>query len=174
MADAFLHDLRAHVEHAFGPATWTTVALAAGLPDDDAPETVPGTDEALEGFGRFLFPAVLRSCAPLIDPAWGALDLLEHVERALQAGAEGASVTRDGDRLVITSTSPYRVCALARGVVRGVGDHFGTPLEVTEGSCARRGHQHCVTTITRLAVGGAVGVPAQRDATHDGAELAAH
>lgn len=172
MTDVFLHDLRDHVERAFGPATWTTLALAAGLPhrfwSEDAAEadaTVPGTDEALEGFGRFLFPAVLRSCSSLVDPGWDALDLLEHAERALQAAlAEpGSSVLREGDRLVIASASPHRVCALARGVARGVGDHYRTRLEVVEGSCTRRGEDRCVTTVTRAALE----VPAPREPGHD-------
>jgi len=168
---SFVHLLRLHVETRFGPATWRTVALAAGLPDDsEVADVVPGTDQALEGFGRFLFPAVLRSCSSLLDPAWGALDLLEHVERALRAGEEGASVTRDGNRLVVVSSSQHRVCPLARGVVQGVGDHFRTPLDVRESTCVRRGDDRCVTTVSHVAPG----VPAQRLPQHDVVPTALH
>lgn len=160
-----LVELRRHVELAFGPATWGTLALAAGLPDAPVePLESCGTDAALEGLARFLTPAVLRANAVLLAPEWGPLDLLEHAERALQAASTDASVTRHGpDRLTVVSTSPHRVCALARGVARGVGDHYGTPLDVVESACVLRGAPHCATTVSLAPAA----IPQPRAATPD-------
>ena len=106
-----------------------------------------------EEFGVFLAPELARFFAPQIDPSWDALDLMEHVEDIIHSSVRrtlpGATpprfrVTRSGpDVLRLEYESSRQMCGIARGIARGVGIHFGQPLEVSETHCRRRGGSKC-------------------------------
>lgn len=182
-----LVELKKHVELTYGPATWEALLLAAGLPgqtyaplgeyDDtevmalaSAASDATGQDLAavLEGFGRFLAPGLVETYRFLLPDEWDALDVVEHTELALHAvvrASDGASppylevVRATPDRLSLRYASRRRLCALARGIVLGLGDYYGTPLQVAEPTCVHRGAAHCHLTVARAPL-----VPAPRDA----------
>src|SRR5207244_2056324 len=51
------------------------------------------------------------------------------------------------EEVVITYTSPRRLCALARGIIRGVARHYGEPVTITETTCMHRGAEACTISI---------------------------
>lgn len=175
-----LMELKKYVEHRYGPATWSALLVAADLPgriysamgeypDEEVLDVVRATadatgatpDQVLQSFGRFLAPELIATYGFLVQPAWDAFDLIEHTEQAIHTVVrtrDGATppaleVTRLRDDLVtVRYSSPRRLCALARGMLLGVGDRFRTPLEVTESACTRTGSASCLLEVARVRV----------------------
>jgi predicted hydrocarbon binding protein len=175
-----LMELNKHVEQAYGSSTWSALLLAAGLrgrmytamgeyPDEEVLAIVAAAsqatgrtaDEVLEGFGRFLVPDLVETYRFLVQPGWDALDLIENTEKTIHTVVrtrDGATppvleVTRRGsDALSLRYTSARRLCALAKGIAKGVGDFYRTPLEVAETVCMHSGSGHCQLEITRVPV----------------------
>jgi hypothetical protein len=52
----------------------------------------------------------------------------------------------DGE-LVVTLTLPEHLCALAKGILLGLGDHYGEPVHVTETGCQTEGHPGCTFAV---------------------------
>ena len=168
--------LRRHVTDTHGRDVWDGLLAAAGVPgrlytslsdypDEELSALVRtaaaqlGSDRAtvLRGFGRSLVKDLVQTYGSLISTTWTCFDLLEHTEatihevvRARHPGARPPvlTVTRRGPESVsITYASDRRLCALAQGIVLGVGDHFGTPLQVHEPSCRLRGARDCTLEV---------------------------
>ena len=107
----------------------------------------------LEELGRAMVPALVKLFRNLIEPGWRTLDVLEHAEervhRAVRARDPIASpppleARRWGpDEVVITYSSPLKLCSLAKGLIKGFAEHFGEQILVAEGLCMNKGAEHC-------------------------------
>lgn len=125
----------------------TTASRITGKPAGDI----------LEDFGEFIAPDLLAMYQAQIDPRWKALDLIEHTERIIHRvvrvkvpGAEPPMlVTRreTPQRLVLSYTSPRRLCGVAKGLARGIGKEYKEELRVRESSCMLHGGASCEITI---------------------------
>jgi hypothetical protein len=164
--------LRRHVVTTFGADTWEALLVDVGTPGrlftslSDYPDqdvlalvgsasALLGVDgsEVLRGFGRSLVTDLLATYGSLVSATWTAFDLLEHTEstihtvvRARNPSARPPVLTalRRGPELVaLTYSSSRQLCALAQGIVLGIGDHFGTPLQVHEPQCMHKGAAAC-------------------------------
>lgn len=167
--------LQKYVESAFGADTWKTLLKRAGLEDviftplgtyPDAQlvalvteaEALSGTPATtlLEGFGEFLVPTYLSLYGSLLKPEWRTLEVLENTEetvhrvvRMRNAGAEPPRlhVRRIAkDEVELTYDSARKLCAVARGIARGVAKQFEESLQVRDRSCMLRGDPACVIT----------------------------
>jgi len=175
-----LMQLKRYVEHSYGPPTWTALLMSADLPGRmytamaEYPDaevlaiveaacraTGKTTDQILEGFGRFMVPGLVGTYSFLVQPGWSALDFIENTEKSIHTVVrtrDGAAppvlgVTRLADeRLWIRYSSARRLCALATGMVKGVGDFYKTPLDVEESQCMRDGAAHCLLEVSRVHV----------------------
>ena len=173
-----LMELKKHVEQAYGAPTWTALLLAADLqgrmynamgeyPDEEvlaivaaaSKATGKAVDEVVEGFGRFLVPDLVETYRFLVQPGWDALDVIEHTEQTIHTvvrARDGATppvldVTRtSADSVTVRYSSARKLCSLAKGITRGVGDHYGTPLEVQETTCMKRGAEACTFSVIRI------------------------
>lgn len=174
-------ELKKHVEQAYGGSTWTALLHAAGLggqvysamaeyPDEEVGALVQAASKAtgtsvatvLEGFGRFLAPDLIATYGFLVPKQWGALDLIENTETTIhtvvrtRGGGARPPVLRatrvSDSRVQVRYESDRRLCALARGIALGVGDHFGTPLHVTESVCMNSGGPYCLLDVTGSSV----------------------
>jgi hypothetical protein len=113
----------------------------------------------LAAFGTFLAGGLLNVYRPFIDPTWKLLDVLEHTEASIHhavrlndpaAHPPRLSIDRVGpDRVEIDYRSPRMLCALAKGIVQGLSDHYGEPVRIEDLSCMYSGDGTCRLSVTR-------------------------
>jgi predicted hydrocarbon binding protein len=162
-----------------GDGPWEQAVIAAGLSDrtyvatdryDDrealslvvalAKITETGPQALLEGFGRALVPALLSNFSDMVAPEWRTLDLIQNTEElihtALRASDEAARppmlrvMRRSADEVIVIYASERRMCGVAKGIARGLGDHFGESIIVDEESCMLTGASSCSIAVRRL------------------------
>jgi predicted hydrocarbon binding protein len=162
-----------------GDGPWEQAVIAAGLTDrtyvptdryEDtealslvvalAKITEIGPQALLEGFGRALVPALLSNFSHMVPPEWRTLELIQNTEElihtALRASDEAARppmlrvMRRGADEVIVIYASERRMCGVAKGIARGLGDHFGESIEVDEESCMLMGASSCSIAIRRL------------------------
>jgi len=171
-------ELKDYVVAKLGADAWATLLRQAGLkgkayvnyaeyPDTDAVQLVTAASEVtglapgviLEDFGAFLAPHLFRAYRPLIDPAWKTLEFLENAEatihrvvRARNAHAR-PPVLRcrriSPSEVMVVYASPRRLCAVARGIVRGLAQHYREAVTVTESVCMAQGQPQCQIEVRR-------------------------
>jgi hypothetical protein len=171
-------ELQKFVEERFGARAWATLTHRANLaseiytplrsyPDEQMltlvreAETLSGKSATvlLEDFGEFLVPTYLSLYGNLLKPDWRTLDVLEHTEetihRVVRLRHEGAAPPRlkaertGPDEVVMTYDSPRRLCAVARGIARGVAKKFQEMLTIRDQRCMHRGDPACVIVFRR-------------------------
>ena len=111
------------------------------------------TDDLLVGLGEYATPELVRMYNAQIDADWGALDLIERAPDALtevvqlrDPDANRADFTTervDDTAVTLEYDSRRQFCGLAKGVARGLGDHYGESITVTEHRCQHRGARSC-------------------------------
>lgn len=116
--------------------------------------------QLLEDFGEFIASDLVNMYRPLLDPQWRTLDLLEHTEGTIHSVVRmrnpGASPPElrcrraSAGEVRVSYNSARKMCALARGIIRGLGKHFGETLHIEEGACMHRGAPSCEISV-RLA-----------------------
>ncbi|HEX5102001.1 MAG TPA: heme NO-binding domain-containing protein [Polyangiaceae bacterium] len=167
--------LEKYVESSFGAETWKTLLARTGLegaiftplgsyPDAqisalvkeaEALSNIPAAT-LLEGFGEFLVPTYLALYGSLLKPEWRTLEVIENTEetvhRVVRIRNPGAEPPRlrvrrtAPDEVELTYDSERKLCAVARGIARGVAKKFEQPLETRDRSCMLRGDPACVIT----------------------------
>ena len=126
----------------------------------------------LEDFGAFLVPDLVGMYRALIRPEWRGLDFIENTEttihKAVRANNPGATppelrTTRLGpNELRLTYTSARKLCAVAKGMARGVAQHYGETFEITETQCMHQGAESCEILIAAVVPAAAAQYPAAR------------
>jgi hypothetical protein len=172
-------EFKRFVENGYGEKAWATLVERAGLraeiftplqayPDEQIVKLVevavtlterPAV-ELLEAFGEFLVPTYVSVYGSLLKAEWRTLDVIEHTEdpihrvvRKRQPGARPPSlkVARvTPQHAVITYDSRRRLCAVARGIVRGLANHFGEQVQLSDQQCMHRGDPACVISVKTL------------------------
>ena len=174
-----------------GREAWQAILKQAGLagktylvsqayPDGDILALVAAASQAtgapadalLEQFGAYIVPDLIGMYRPMLRPEWRTLDLLEHTERTIHhvvrlrnPGAQPARLRcrRVGaEEVRLSYDSPRKLCAVARGIIRGVAEHFGEVVEIEESACMHRGASSCEMSIRRMAVAPRPAAPAER------------
>lgn len=185
-------ELRKYVDGKLGGDAWSDLLSASGLkgrmylPIQEYPDTeavalvttasqVTGLDAAviLADFGEFLAPSLLGMYRTLVKPEWKTLDLLEFTEgtihkvvRARNPGAKPAelkAVRVSATELHLTYGSQRKLCPVAKGIINGLGIHYGETITVEETQCMHKGADTCEMVVT-------VGAPVPR-ATVDTTKL---
>lgn len=149
---AWLHLLReAKLDHCVFTAQKSyPESYAAALIDTAASAAGVTRAELLEAFGRFAAPELLREHPDLIQPGWNVLECIERTANAAQhlmAGTDFVAAHLPDGELVITMTLPADLCALAKGVLLGLGDHYGEFVHVVETGCCSAGHPGCTFAV---------------------------
>ncbi len=172
--------LKKYVRTRLGGEAWNNLRAAAGLADRIYLPVQPYPDEEidaliktvaqlsgisqqqlLQDFGRSMVADFVTVYRPLIAPDWRTLDVLEHVETRIHAGVRvnnpGATppvlrVERAApERVVIQYESPRKWCALGKGLIQGIADHYGDRVGVAEERCMLRGDPFCELVVTMKA-----------------------
>ena len=174
----FFH-LHRYVEKTLGESVWSQLLAHAQLPDKQFSPvaTYPDQDiialvnaavemtglsanEVLESFGQFLAPELVAIYPSLVDARWRTLDLIVHAENviheAVRAQNPDASppVLRaqriDSKSVNLVYASPRMMCALLKGIVRGMADHYGERIQIEQESCMHDGAPFCSFVFHKL------------------------
>jgi hypothetical protein len=172
-------ELSRFVDARFGKETWSRLLTGLGLGDREYSPSNPYPDEefdllvegladaqgrdpqeVLERFGAFLAPELLGGLyGMLIDPRWRLLDVLEHTESTIHTVIRARDPAADPPHLVVERPSPSevvilygsprRLCAVAKGIIRGAAERYGEAVDVTEMTCMLRGDARCEIVVHR-------------------------
>ena len=133
----------------------------ADYPDEEAFALLSALSAALqepvavtiESLGEFIVPDLLRIARSWIKPEWKTVDLIANTERTIHEllRSEGSQTNpprlqcrRAGPQeVVVTYDSPRKMCALAKGIIHGLGRHYGERIAITEPTCMLRGDPAC-------------------------------
>jgi len=140
----------------------TVITPLQSYPDADLVAMVVAASELtgrpatklLEAFGEFLVPTYVGLYGALLKPTWRTLDVIERTEetihRVVRRRQPGAlpprlRTVRVGPKMaILTYDSPRRLCAVARGIARGLASRFGEQLTITDIECMHRGDPACI------------------------------
>ena len=176
MHGLILSEVKHFAEATFGSEAWRDLLRDAGLgervympgeiyPDSEvvaivgaaARRTGANVQTVLEQFGEFIVPTLMRVYKPYIKSAWKTLDIIEHTEenihRAVRLRDPGAAppeltVRRVSPReVVIIYQSDRKMCAVARGITRGVAKHYNERVEITDLTCMLKGKPTCTIAV---------------------------
>jgi hypothetical protein len=150
--EAWLHLLRdAKLDHCVFTADKSyPESYAAALVDTAAAAAGVSRAELLEAFGRFAAPELLREHPEFVQPGWNVLECIERTANAAQhlmAGTDLVAAHLPDGELVITLTLPADLCSLAKGVLLGLGDHYGELVQVNETGCSKHGDPGCTFAV---------------------------
>lgn len=119
---------------------------------------VPVSEE-LESYGRFAAGRLLATCRNLVEDDWDALDLIantdDRIHDVLRARNPDMNPPELGccrdhsTQVTVEYHSERRLCCVAKGIVRGVGEHYGVQLTVTETACLHEGAEYCELVVTQ-------------------------
>jgi len=111
----------------------------------------------LESFGEFVVGGLLKIYRPLIRDEWRTLDLIENTETAIHTAVRLRDKRAKPPNLRCVRVSPAEVivhygsdrklCSVAKGIARGVANHYGDTVTITEKRCMHRGDDHCEISI---------------------------
>jgi len=179
MHGTIFSELEKFVGARLGSEAWATLKTKAGLeagktydplstyPDAELTALVVTGSEItgipvpalLEDFGEFIAPDLLEMYWGAIEPGWRTLDVIEHTESTIhtvvrmnQAGATPPYLhaTRTAENEVtVVYTSARRLCAVARGITRGIAKHYDESIDMKDVACMHRGDAECVIVVTR-------------------------
>jgi Haem-NO-binding len=144
---------------------------AATYPDSEAVALVnaasaltgtPASD-LLEAFGEALVPGLLQMYGRMLKPAWKTLDVLEYTETAIHAvvrrqspGAQPPQLQcarQSANEVLVTYASSRRMCAVAKGIIRGIAAHFGERIFLKETACMLKGAPRCDLSVRLVSAG---------------------
>jgi predicted hydrocarbon binding protein len=167
-----LVELRKFVRERLGDGIWRTVQEEAGVtdrvylpvhayPDEELTALVASVSRVtgmstalvLESFGDYIVGDLLKTYSGLLDPSWKVLDLITHCDEIFERvrrrhGGDTSPVPVKaraglGGEVVLVYSSPLRLCALLKGIVRGLGSHLEQPVVLDELCCASSGAGAC-------------------------------
>jgi predicted hydrocarbon binding protein len=169
-------ELEKYVKEKFGKAAWSGLLQEAKLgpkiylataeyPDEEVVAIVTAAVKAtgkpagviLEDFGEFIVPDLVKMFQMAIKPEWRTLDFLENTEHTIHKmvrlknpGAEPPQLVTQRTHpteVVITYTSKRRLCAVAKGIVRGVAKHYKEKITISEPTCMLTGGSRCTINV---------------------------
>jgi predicted hydrocarbon binding protein len=169
-------ELRKFVEATVGNTAWEQAHQAAGLTvipylpiaayDNhvllDLVKGLSGVTHApvttlLEEFGASLGPHLLVYPGIHLQKHWRTIAVLEHVETLMHKTVRRNDPTATPPRLRVHRLSfdyaelhydsPLKLCALGKGIIRGIARHFGEQIVVTEETCMILGDPECKLSV---------------------------
>ena len=87
----------------------------------------------------------------LIENAGGCIHHAIHKHNPKRNPPSISAMRETDDLLVIRYHSERKMCPVVRGVVRGLGEHFGEKFNIEETQCMHHGAKECNINVTRVA-----------------------
>lgn len=170
-------ELKKFVVTQMGPEAWNGLLQQIGAPgkvhlptqvypDAELVALVKAASQAtgkeapalLQAFGQFIAPDLLQLYRAQVNPNWKTLELLEHTEETIHrvvrlrdpnAKPPQLVVRRDGpSSVVIRYTSPRKLCDVAKGITRGVAEHYKEKVHIVDERCMLKGDDACEIRVT--------------------------
>ena len=115
--------------------------------------------ELLRAFGTFLVAPLVETYGVHVNGDWDGLELIANVETYIHEALRAKQLSTytppalesawiDDERVLVVYDSDRKLCHLAKGIIEGVGEHFGEPLETTEESCMHDGATQCTFVVS--------------------------
>lgn len=118
--------------------------------------------EIMEEFGAFTAPKLWRICKRMIPSKWDLIDLLEnllgftnkllaHAISGTEAPPTMRCTKNSENQVTIFYYSPRKMCALGKGIVKGLGKQYECEVSVREPKCLLKGDPECeiIFTVTK-------------------------
>jgi hypothetical protein len=169
-------ELKRFVDEGQGPGVWDTLLRESGIgakiyltmevyPDEEIVRLATTASrltrtplaDILEAFGEFLAPTYFKLYGHLIKPGWKTLDVIEHTEQSIHRvvriknpGArppELRCVRISETEVLLVYNSARKMCAVAKGIAKGVAARFSENIRLTESTCMLRGAADCRISI---------------------------
>jgi hypothetical protein len=168
-------ELERYLTRGHGAEHWQRIVGQAGIapqvfvalgtyPDADLMKLVQGASavtktpvtQLLEGFGEFMTPKLFTMYRTVIAPEWRTLDLVQNTEQVIHTVVRSRGGTppvlsaqrQDATHLVVTYASRRKLCALARGIIRGIAKHYGESVSILEPTCMLMAARACRLELT--------------------------
>lgn len=170
------------IEQNYGSVVWKDILKSAGheglvlspiqsYPDEAVFAIVGSACEhleidmptALEAVGKFAAPELIKFSRGMLHPEWKTFELLGNIEslihrtiRINNPDAEPATIQAfelSENEVQVVYSSPRGLCALANGILQGLGDYFAEDLQVVENTCRHKGDPFCTFTVTKIEAG---------------------
>lgn len=179
MYGVYLVKMGEYVISAHGEEVWNKARADAGhsfkvyLPGEPYPdeeldllvasvcmEASVSPEELWENIGLSAGSSVIAAYKSLINPEWKTLEVLEYLQSVIEMirSSKGDfphpffnSDRISKDKLMLVYASPRKLCALAKGMVKGVAMHYGEKVSIEETACMCTGAPECRIVITREA-----------------------
>jgi heme-NO-binding protein len=171
-----LTELQKFVTERHGVQAWQNILGRGGLPTTfymtsatypdahvvaivDAASAMTGASPAalLEAFGEALVPGLVQVYGRLIEPEWRTLDLIEYTEQTIHSVVRRQNPGADPPRLqcnrlapnevLVTYTSARKLCAVAKGIIRGIATHFQDRILIRERECMLKDGRACKISV---------------------------
>ena len=171
--------LKKFVEQNFGREVWSEILRLAGhdglvlspiqnYPDEAVFAIVGAACEhlelemgtALEAVGEFAAAELVRFARGMLHPDWKTFELLANIEslihrtiRVSNPEAEPATIQAfelSKDEVQVVYSSQRGLCALAKGILKGLGNVFDEELTVVENTCVHKGDPFCTFTVSKV------------------------
>jgi hypothetical protein len=155
-----------------GEQAWREVVRLAGVPpriyyrvadypDEEAFALLSALSKAMEeplpmilqSLGEFIVPDLIKMSRYWIKPDWKTLDLIANTEETIHEMLRSDGSQTNPPRLhcrrsspeevIVTYDSPRKMCALAKGIIMGVGKHYGEKVTIAEPTCMLAGGVVC-------------------------------
>jgi predicted hydrocarbon binding protein len=180
MYGVIFHFLRNYViDNHGGKDTWRALLDATGhkidkfnpiteYPDADVVALATTASEmlklplatVLEDFGAYTGKQLVTFYKMYVKSGWKTFDVIENAGSSIHSAINHYNETRKPPRveakrtsdeeLVIHYSSKRKLCPVVRGIVRGLGEHFGETFSVKETGCMNNGYPHCTIVVRRL------------------------
>jgi len=161
----------------YDEATWAAIQEEAGVesklylpvseyPDEEAMAIVAAASELsgidrdplLREVGRFAVPTLLDTYGVHVDDDWTALELVANTEEYIHESLREKQLSEftppklrtrrvDEDTAALAYESDRGLCALAEGILDGVGAYMNEPLRVEHRRCVHDGAERCEMVI---------------------------
>lgn len=110
--------------------------------------------DLLGAFGEFLVPPLVETYGVHVDEEWTGLELIANVETYIHEALRAKQLSTytppnlssewvGESEVRVTYGSERELCALAKGLLRGVGDYYDEEFEVEEPTCMLDGDDQC-------------------------------
>ena len=117
----------------------------------------------LEDFGHFTGPQLITYYEMFVRPEWRTFEVLENASSRIHDTIHRHNPKRqpprlvarrlDANRMQLTYQSERKLCMVAKGIMRGLKDHFDEPIEIRETDCMHSGAECCRFELLRTVPG---------------------